>query len=603
MSSLKHARLVAALIIGTLAQPAWAEFSWRVASPAEIERILPAAQQGDVFELAPGAWGPLSLRDIQGLGPTPLVLRAQDPLDPPILSGLDLSNAANLRIEGVRVELEGPGLAIDLTGAQDITLDAISLQGQRSGTGFDVSASQRVTIAHATVEGLGTGITGSEPRHLTVTQTEMTGLSGGAIALTGGAWLTIEDSQFHRFAPELEWPQRRIPNMVHIGPGDSIPSFVLIKDTLVDSGDGPPRPGVILGDYLEGQPDRPPLQEITLSGNVIVTPTRDGIVLGPTTGAQILSNAVLRPRLGRYATGPTHDTTPTIRLSDRSESVGIERNWAALLPSGAGRATWQVRDNETAQDTYPGQADHYDMIFAEPGNPDPLQAYVARPGGKLDRANTGPGMLRQALPIAAETVAQTSGGATPKEQVFLTYDPTRGEIIAPGAEGGARRTLDVDRGAIPLGGAFPLWEINRDMVAPIFDARDFTLRLRLRGRPGRRNGGEVLRIHPWLVLNVDHGGAPVLHMRSAESTWKKLTLRTARINEDAWRDVEIHFDTRTNDGVLRLSTPDGLASEVAIYGPTPPMRVWELNLGNPFGDRITWEGEIGGLTLLRRFDP
>jgi hypothetical protein len=530
-------------------------------------------------------------------------LRAEDPLRPPVFTRLDLSGAANLRLENLSVDLPLDGVAIDLSDAKDVELTAVKITGPAAGSGFDVTNAQRVTITDGELAALANGVIGLEPRHFTLSGTQMTDLTAGAVRLVGGAWITLDGNSFTAFAGKLEHPHLRAPDMVQLAVGQAAPSYVLIKDNLVDSGAGPARPGIVVGDALDLRPELPPMQEVSISGNVVVTPSRDGLAVGPARGMLIARNAILRTRQGPHRESDIRQTTPQLRVSSRSEDVEIASNWAAAFPDGLGLAGWRIEDNLITQDAYGGQTGHYELVFTDPSQPDPKIAFAPRAGTAHALPGSGPNMLRPGLDATPQAVSLTST-APDAPYVFLSFDPDAGRIASFSADGQIRENLEVDRTSIPIGNAFPMVEVPKTMIAPIFDARDFSLRVKLRGRPGWQSGGEVLRIHDWMILNVDDAGGAVLHFRNYETVWTKLVLRNTRIEGDVWHDLEIRFDTRTADGLVRMIHHNsGRVADTTIHGPTPPMRTWELTFGNPFGDRPTWEGEIGGFTLSRRSMP
>ena len=99
-----------------------------VANPAELQDALARVKQGGTILLAGGNFGRFSL---SGYNPSSEVtLGAADPGDPPVFNNLALEDASNLRLAGLRFEIDGSkpfdinhlDRALDIVDSQHITV-------------------------------------------------------------------------------------------------------------------------------------------------------------------------------------------------------------------------------------------------------------------------------------------------------------------------------------------------------------------------------------------------------------------------------------------------------------------------------------------------
>ncbi|UWQ21852.1 hypothetical protein [Jannaschia sp. W003] len=201
------------------------------------------------------------------------------------------------------------------------------------------------------------------------------------------------------------------------------------------------------------------------------------------------------------------------------------------------------------------------------------------------------------LALAAPLPASAADGALP--QIRVAYDAAAGKVRAFTREGRERAAIDAPRGAIPLGEGADAFRIPPEVMAPFFDARDVSLALTVRAEgPG---AGEMLRIHRALEVSVGRGGSLRVGLWTPGGVWHHAVVRRARIDDGAPHRIAIDYDAGT--GELRVGVDGGTPAVAFLGGRTRPAEHWGLALGNPFGDRPTWRGEVSAFALMSRTAP
>lgn len=155
--------------------------------------------------------------------------------------------------------------------------------------------------------------------------------------------------------------------------------------------------------------------------------------------------------------------------------------------------------------------------------------------------------------------------------------------------------LSLGRGPAVLGqGVAPLI-IPAVMITPFFQSSDFELSLRLRGVPNSRSAGELLRIHTNLHVTVTERG--LLDVRFSTETAETLKIRTSMVPIFSPEWVDLTFAYSATNQRFTVIANGKVVGQGRTFGQLKPRQYWGLALGNPFGDRKSFDGELASLVL------
>ena len=656
---------IAALLLG--AGPALADM--RRADPASVDAVLRGVGSGDTVLLAPGRYAPIRIEDLTGTERRPLTLRAADPTDPPILAGISLRGAAHVRLADAIVEAPAAGgAAIRIDGGRDIAVEGVTMIAPPGphpapgfqGTGLHATGVRGLTLAGSRMAGLRRGvlIARSEDVLIEGSTVEWTSLDGFSFAEVQN--LRVENNVLRDPMPVYDghpdmiqvWtrgttrPSTRIAirgNVLNVGRGYAVQS-IFMRNEAVDAG---------------GRGRSMFYRDVTIEENVVIGAHLHGISVGAAEGVLIRRNTLaravqaVRPRPGRELRNGWGDagdpglSTPQIRIDPMAVDVAVLDNVAPRLPTEDWREDWIVAGNVAVQDRYPGQPDHYDVVFAsvDPSRPARVADYAPRPGGPLDGRAVGAARLRDIV-VPAPEVGPLGTGTV----LAVHLDPAQGAILS---HAGARRAPH----RRPLGAPWietdPLVDavmLSSEESALLYGATAFRIRMRLQAREagravggyardggavgglprdagdwgGRgprdhrgdriattrtaqaertrwRVGGEVLRLHQALVVRVGDRGTIEVDLDTAEARLLRIASRAALpIRDPQGAEVEIAYDAAT--GRLTVTHAGRTIAEGRTRGPMKPLSPWGLSFGNPWGEHDTFEGWITAFELHVRRD-
>ena len=309
---------------------------------------------------------------------------------------------------------------------------------------------------------------------------------------------------------------------------------------------------------------------------------------------------------------------------------------------------WRVEGNVMAQDARPGAPGWYgDLFVAATGTERPLVGLRAHPGGPLADGRAGaPRLAFDAAPDAllpvirvereprarnvyAFDASMTAGpdgllSASPGATVAwrfpdgATAEGARVErALAPGVqaveatvrlpdgrEARAEATVSVPSPhVLSLAPAEPIAlgaesvRIGAGEIAGYFGAADLALSLRFRAAgpgEGGQGVGEILRIHPGLVVSLGALGNLEVALRTAERDAVRLATAPLGLHDGAWHDAALTYDSAT--GRVSLSVDGAVRAEARSAGPLMPRANWDLRLGHPDAAK-SFHGELARLEI------
>ena len=201
-------------------------------------------------------------------------------------------------------------------------------------------------------------------------------------------------------------------------------------------------------------------------------------------------------------------------------------------------------------------------------------------------------VLRATTP--AGQVAEQTSTIRARSPVVLRYDQGQtGQVIS--YADGVPTAIDTPADTIRFGGIFPAYRVPNAAIRQLFGADNFELRLRLRSDGGHRGAGELLRIHPFLIVTTEPRGS--LDVRFTTQDAAELRFRTGPtpLLLGDWVDLTLRYSSAERSFTVLA---DGQhVGGGATTGAVPRMDSWGLDFGNAFNARPSMAGEIGAIEL------
>ncbi|WP_456388114.1 right-handed parallel beta-helix repeat-containing protein [Profundibacter sp.] len=150
-------------------------------------------------------------------------------------------------------------------------------------------------------------------------------------------------------------------------------------------------------------------------------------------------------------------------------------------------------------------------------------------------------------------------------------------------------------GKATLGNGRARIDINRTDIRNFFGARDFDLEFRIRATDGYKSAGELMRIHKTLVLKITGRGSLELEFNTLTASPLQLRTPPLRLTDGNWHDLRVAYSA--SKGQVDISVNGQVVSTGKTTGEIRPLESWGLALGNPFGNRKSFDGELKRLWL------
>lgn len=146
--------------------------------------------------------------------------------------------------------------------------------------------------------------------------------------------------------------------------------------------------------------------------------------------------------------------------------------------------------------------------------------------------------------------------------------------------------------------------IDREDLLPFFSSSDFELGLRLRAADTYKSAGELLRIHQSLILEITGRGTLKMELSTAESDRLRLRTPAVGLTDGDWHDIRIVYSSSRATAEVFV---DGiLVASGTTTGPIRAVDHWGIELGNPFHNKKSFDGELKQFYLranIERFAP
>ena len=396
-------------------------------------------------------------------------------------------------------------------------------------------------------------------------------------------------------------------------------------------------------------------RDVVIEDNAIANAHLHGITVGETDGLAIRRNTLVRVPAAvreKQARSPAL-SIPTIRVAHRSRDVVVEGNVTGPVreggPSGLvlghdAQADWRVENNVVAQDARPGRPGWYgDLFVAATGPERPLEGLRAHPDGPLADGRAGaprlafdpsPDALLPVIRVERDPQARnlyvfdagmTAGPEGPLSEApgatvtwrFPDGATARGprveHALAPGTqaveatvrlsdgrEARAEATVSVPSPHVlslaeeePVALGAESVRIGADEIAGYFGAADLALSFRFRAAE-QGAAGEILRIHPGLIVSMGALGNLEVALKTAERDVTRLATAPLGLHDGAWHEATLAYDAAT--GRLALSVDGALRAQGRTAGPLMPRERWGLRLGHADPAK-SFRGELAGLVI------
>jgi hypothetical protein len=514
-----------------------------VSTPAELNSALASATGGETILLKGGDYGVFN----SGARPaTTVTLASADPANPAVFTGMTLSKAANLTLDGISFDYtykagdptwlrpfnvnDSTGIAIRnsvFDGDFPSGVSAIE-DGYGTAVGLSVRLSAGVTVEGNEFRDFHRGVLFQQSRDLVVTGNDVHSMRSDGMNFAEVQRVRIENNFLHDFrqSPASADHQDMIQFWTN---GTKTPNTdIVIRGNRLDIADGTWTQSIFMRNE-EVDTGRAGAEmfyrNVTIEENVIVNAHAHGISVGETNGLTIRNNTVVHADGGNDDGLDSSVELPRISVSSASTDVTIANNATHSITGHTGQAGWTIANNALVQDQDPAAPGWYGDAFVASSMQPTAEghAFVALPGGLLDSLSAGAGVTR-APAIDDGLLTQFHVTPDPENASRLVFDATHSRTAT---------------GPVPEDAVFE-WSFGDGTTAfgrKVAHAyaggglQEVTLTLRLPGGqtevarlPLRLDGAEVLDFAPGAGFTAYDAGSPIELPDSARLTAEGLTL-------------------------------------------------------------------------------
>ena len=382
-----------------------------ITTPAALAQALAAAKGGEVFRLAPGDYGTLTLATTAFSAP--VTLTSADPTHPARLDGLATHGSANLTLDHLAFTYTyHPGdqkwaVPFSVTGGQNLTLSdntfvganatgtATIVDGLGNGNGLMARGISGLTLTGNRFSDFFTGLTVRESDHVTIRDNDFSAMRSDGMDIIAVQHALIEGNHGHDFAGQPNWNDHR--DMLQMWTnGEKTPTTdITIRGNHFDIGNGSFTQSIFIRNEQVDQGRAGPemyYRNIVIEDNTLTNNHHHGITVGETDGLIIRHNTVLEvPDTSATAAsriGSPAAYVPTINVNPKDRNVVIEGNVTAAINGHNKQPDWKVRDNVLVQKGSDTAANGYARSFIT-STLTGGATILARPGGEIDRLHAG----------------------------------------------------------------------------------------------------------------------------------------------------------------------------------------------------------------------
>lgn len=265
-----------------------------VTDTVALKAALGTAQAGDTILLSAGNYDPLVLKDLRIAGA--VTIGSERIESPAVLNGLDLRNVQGLIFQDLEFVVSPTKGAnqFQVVDSANIQFNRLHAHGTLDGdpqndlAGLELRTSRNITITKSEFQQLFYALGHRDLDGLTVTDTWFHDLRMDGIRGSGTSNLLIAGNRFADFARIAGqdhadgiqlWSSPTVPN-VH---------DIVVRDNLIERGSGT----MIQGIFMRSPEGERAFDKVTISGNIVVGGSYNGITIIGATNVNVEGNVVL----------------------------------------------------------------------------------------------------------------------------------------------------------------------------------------------------------------------------------------------------------------------------------------------------------------------
>lgn len=282
---------------------------------AELDAALATLHAGGGGTiLLDGTAGPFQLVAQDLDQEAPILIRALDPANPPLIEKIDLQNSSFVTVTEARIDRSGilPDEAenswdITVSDSHDIEIVGNRMQGTAdgylsaetdAGAGSSLALirdSAQVTFAGNQINDYYHGVTFREVSDSTFTLNEVSGIQGDGFRGVGLQNVQITDNYMHDFHGSTQDLNHSDMIQIWTSGAESVTSDLTIRGNILDAGTGAATQSILIGNTVAGQagPANEMPRNIVITENVIHNGAANGIRASYVDGLQIGNNTLL----------------------------------------------------------------------------------------------------------------------------------------------------------------------------------------------------------------------------------------------------------------------------------------------------------------------
>lgn len=659
-----------------------------VSNETELKAALSAASGGDRVELLPGDYGDVSLSGYQFS--STVVISSADPAQVAEFRTLALRDMANVQFDNIAVDFtpeEGTlewDAAVHIRDSTGVSLTNSIVEGGNSVAGISqdskpgeqgaagieglpiargilVSGSENITLENNDVSVFHHGILLSDSSGIDILGNEVHHTRASTLIGSELDDITVEGNHFHSAHPWnyggagdhgdyiFFWtdPDQQEPN-----------SNIVIRDNVLEKGDGTPMLGIIIGDRSKEEVGT---VGVVVEGNVLMDTHQVGVLLDYVDGGVVRNNTLV-------SSDPDTGAVPAIHIKDASQHIQVTDNVVSGLDLPADGSTKIVTTNNVLIEYGDvDAANHVSSLFLGSSLTGSAADLLVVPGSLADGIGADavqyPDATDQAIPafqvrssVTGEDglVFDASHSSAPDGAQFiwdfgdgtgaigqvvshsyaeaghyqaslkilgpdntvqaavstsvshagedlLAFDSATGffENQAYGEEetvqGTNRLSSEHDNGwAVQLGGSGTQLEIPETAMVGFFGSTQFDMSMTLQADLPGASSGEVARVHGYLDITVQADGSLTVRLYPETGDWITLQTTGVKINDGQAHDIRLQFDS--DAGNVQVFVDDILSASGTVHGAMPAMGTWGLVFGNPWGKQ-NFDGQLNAFDL------
>jgi len=352
-----------------------------VSTEDELQAALKAAKGGEVIELKGGDYGSVSISGVSFSDD--VTIRSADTDNPATFSGISLRSVKNLTFDSIAVDFTTESglsrneadekIAVLVNGCTGVTIRnsvfegdtheeaGSTISGLPVGIGMFVRNSEEITIEGNEFFNWGRAAKFRETSDLTVEGNDIHTIRSDGLNFADVDGVLIQANHLHDFMSYDSISDHRDMIQFWTAGTDSPSTDIVIRDNILNSGAGVGTQTILMGNEAvnnQGAGEEMYYRNVTIENNTIYNSHLHGITVGQAIDVQIRSNTLLHNQ--DSGSGGTL-YLPTIRLSDKSKNVTVEKNITSAVTNAPSGAT--IRDNLFVQDTSPDQPNYYENMF------------------------------------------------------------------------------------------------------------------------------------------------------------------------------------------------------------------------------------------------